>query len=389
MVIESSLIALYTEGMNRFVCVLMGVLGVLILSPAVASSFALSTPSPIPVPVWLHDPVATGGYLNDVERDGANNPHVLFVDASVDMLRYARRVGGVWAVTDLRPFPDDAPPADLAFDLALNPIDDTPIVAYVDASQNALYFGSQVGATWKWEQLGPGGRLLSLRVSNDGVVHLSLVSGQVVTYYTLTGENWITEPIGEPDAYVWNLFLDLDTAGRPHVAGTGANGSFHASRVGPDDWSVAPLSLKNIEGLAIGPDDQPSYLITEAEQVGGHPPFSHVTLSVARQSAGDWVITPLWEGYDWYVECDTAVDPNGLLHVTFYDTDARPHYVVVDAPAGPFHEVPFAVGEGALRLALDSNGWPLLSHYDGVNLILSHREIRYYAEYAFLPIAQR
>lgn len=375
--------------MNWFVRVMLGLVSGLLLGYAAVSAASISTPPPIAVPVWTHDPIAPDGTQSDIELDAAGNPHVLFIDATTHTLRYARREAGVWVVDDLRPFPNGTPPADLAYDLALNPLDDMPIVAYVDTEEDALYVGSPEDGEWQWAEIGAGGRLLSLRVDAGGGAHLALVAGRVVAYYFKGVGNWVAEQVGDEDDYVWNLSLELDAAGRPHLAGTGANGSFHAYRAGSDDWEVTPLSLKNVEGLVLEPGGEPLYLISEAVAVGGRPPFSLVTLALARREASEWAIAPLWQDYDWYINSDVDIDAAGTIHLIFYDVAARPHYMIVKELSIVGHESPFQMGTGVMGLALDTDANPCLSRSDGANLFLTCREIRFFDEYAFAPHIHR
>lgn len=387
--IESAAPEVYTASMKRFVWATVGLVGGLLLSLATASAFTETTHPPIAVPVWVHESIAPGGLENDVELDSNGQPHVLFVDSTNHILRYAHREGGAWVVADLRPFPNDTPPADLAYDLALNPLDDTPYVAYVDTGEEALYFGSPQSGAWQWDHIGPGGRLLSLRADGPGGIHMALVVGRIIAYYSLAGGQWAMEQVGPEDDYVWNLSLALDADGRPHLAGTGANGSFHAQRQGQDDWLVEALTLKNVEGLVIGSGGEPAYLITEAEEVFDRPPFSLVTLSLAQEQAGGRQVVPLWQDYDWYVTSEMAIDAGGAIHIAFYDVAGRPHYMVLDGMAVIRHESPFSSGAGVLGLALGGDGRPCVSHGTGANLLLSCREIRLFPEYAFVPDIHR
>lgn len=365
--------------MKKFVLAILGLLGGLSLLAADsrdAQTAALSVS--IPVPIWSHDLIGPGGYLNDVAIDSAGNPHVLYVDQSKAELRYARKMSGAWSIVALAPFPVDLPLSDLSIDLAIDPLTDEPVAAYVDTQRDGLYVGRLQGGLWWFDRVADGGRLMSLRLDGDGGMHLAYVSGRNIHYYWRTNGAWHSETIGEPQDYVWNLFLALDDAGFPHVAGTGSGGSFYAQRLGPGDWDTQVLpagELANIEGLALDADEQPHFLVTESEIMHGRPPFSRVTLSLVGRSAGQWEFTPLWQAYDWYVESRFVAGPDDTLHLIYYDTDARPHYVVSLPDGSLTRERPFGGGVGQLSLAFGADAQPWIGHHDGQNMFLSRRSV--------------
>lgn len=386
---------MYNRRMNKFVLAILGLVGGLSLV-ATDSLPARVTPffPGIPAPVWSGEGVALGGSLNAIAIDGFEQPHVVLVDAENDRLFYARRRSGGWEVEDIAPFPVVAPPADLAVDLSLNPNDDTPYVAYVNAAEDKLYLGHLPADEWQWEPLGAGGRLLSVRIDASGNIHIVLLSGQTIRYLLRQNGVWNEEAIGEPDAYVWNLFLALDQDGRPQVAGTGANGSFHAVREGLNDWRVEPLAVANIEGFTLFLGSDPYFLLTEAEPLGGRPPFSRVTLYLADHLNSEWHKRPLWTDDDWYVESDLAAsdtlpEDDDALHIVFYDAQGRPHYVIAP-PQGPLRgERPFEFGMGEISLALDSTGRPYVTHHDGAQLIVSTRKTIRFEQAVYLPVGLR
>lgn len=367
----------YTVIMKKFVLAFLGLLGGLSLIaarslPAETASFPVS----IPVPVWSHDLIGPGGYLNDVEIDTAGDPHVLYVDASAAELRYARLVSGSWLIADLGPFPVDLPLSDLSVDLALDPTNDEPVVAYVDTERDNLYVGRLHGGMWWFDRVADGGRLVTLRLDASGGAHVAYVSGRDVYYYWRTNGAWHHETIGPPQDYVWNLFLALDSAGFPHVAGTGSGGSFYAQRLGSETWDMAVLpvnDLANIEGLALDREEQPHFLVTESEIMYGRPPFSRVTLSLVERAGGLWRFTPLWRDYDWYTEPRLVAGGDGDLHILYYDAQARPHYLVAQPGSFLVSERPFAEGIGQMSLSFGAADQPSITHFDGHSLYLTSR----------------
>lgn len=377
--------------MNKFVLAFLAFLGGLSLLGNASTLFLSPDSQPVPFPIWVHEPISSGGDLADLELDSDNNPHILFLNPTTEMLRYAYLIGGAWMFEDLAPFPIAAPPADLAFDLAINPPDGTPRVAYVDAEDERLYFGRPDSGGWKWESLDAHGRLLSMRIDPAGAVHLVIVDGQQIIYLSQSGETWVSETIGQPDPFKWNLFMDLDAAGEPHVAGTGANGSFHAKHTPESGWVVEPLALANVEGFALGPDGTPHYLITEAEELWGRPPFSRVTLSLTYPSLDPsvWDVYPLWTADDWYVDADMAIAGDGTVHVVFRDINGRPQYLALKSLVGLTHEHPASGGTGHISLKLDSDGKPRLAQHDGNDLLYSRREVIYLTEFIYLPVELR
>ena len=382
----------YTASMIKFVVAFLGLLGGLSLA-SVGSYLAPVSPhsEPFPVSIWTHEIVTSGGLLNDIELDAFDNPHVVFVETARDMLRYGHRQGDVWSVMDLAPFPDAVPESELAFDMAIDPAGGTPVVAYVNSEEDKLYLGRFLPSGWQWEMLGDkGGRLLSLRIDSAGRTHLVYVSGQIIHYLTRATGAWDEEMIGEPDNYIWNLSLALDAANRPHIATTGAHGSFYAERIGPNDWETAllPVSdLDNIEGLAVDSDGRPHFLVTESEIVFGRPPFARVRLSLVERVGNEWRFVPLWQDYDWYIYSRLLADDDGTLHVLFYDTDARAHYVTQQPGGQLYRDRPFSVIEGQVSLALDSDGRPHMLHASGPSLIYSRQGFEMHDELIYGALA--
>ena len=382
----------YTAYMIKFVVAFLGLLGGLSLASADSYLAPVGPHSePFPVSIWTHEIVTSGGLMNDIELDALDNPHVVFVETARDMLRYGHRQDDVWSVMDLAPFPDAVPESELAFDMAVDPVAAMPVVAYVNSEENKLYVGRLLPSGWQWELLeDEGGRLLSLQIDSAGRTHLVYVSDQIIHYVTRITGAWEEELIGEPDNYIWNLSLDLDAANRPHIATTGANGSFYAVRIGPNDWEMdfLPVSdLDNIEGLAIDSDGRPHFLVTESEIVFGRPPFARVRLSLVERVGNEWRFVPLWQDYDWYIYSRLLADDDGTLHVLFYDTDARAHYMTQQPGGQLYRDRPFSVIEGQVSMALDSEGRPHLLHASGPNLIYSRQIFEIHDELIYGALA--
>lgn len=386
-----ALLKVYTHLMRKYVLAVLAALGGLILSRSAYLSSLTSALPPLPFPIWRSETIATDGELNDIELDGVDDPYVVFVDSTRDVLRYAKRVQGEWVASDIVSFLPAVPPADLAFDMAIRPLDGVPYVAYVNTDKNELDYGRLESGQWQWETVGVGGRLLSLRFDAAGIAHIILVEEQSITYYRQSGASWNMETVGEPDAYVWNLFLDMDAIGQPHIAWTGANGSFHAYRSVSSGWVIEPHWPENIEGFVLDAGGRPNYLITMAEPLWFRPPYSRITLSLINPTDDPqvWNEIILWVADEWYVNCDMAAGSNGEFHVVFRETNGRPHYVVVDSQSHVTREHPAAGGVGPISLALDSSGNPQLTHYDGENLIYSFRDTILLTESVYLPVTSR
>ena len=369
--------------MNKFVCAFLGLLGGLSLCAADSRAAAPVNPTlSIPVPVWSQELIGSGGLLNDIAVDSAGNPHVLYVDAPAEELRYARQAGGAWGVNPLGPFPVDAPPPDLVLDLAIDPTNDEPVVAYGNVERNSLYVGRPNEGLW-WERLDDIGQLLSLRIDPAGDAHLVYVSGSHIAYTYQVGGVWRRETIGEPFDALWSLFMDLDSAGFPHVAWSGSGGSFYAQRLGPHAWDLAALpahELANIAGLVLDPNDQPHFLVTEAVPLYGRPPFARVTLFLVEHTGGSWEFVPLWRADDWGVAARMAAGAGGAIHGGYYDAEARPHYDIARPDGPPAHDRPFDRGQGRMSLVLGADGRPFISHFDGQTFILSRQGITFHDE---------
>jgi hypothetical protein len=91
----------------------------------------------------------------------------------------------------------------------------------------------------------------------------------------------------------------------------------------------------------------------------------------------------LWQDYDWYIYSRLLAGDDDTLHVLFYDTETRAHYVT-QRPGGQLsRDRPFGVIEGQVSMALDSQRRPHLLHLSGPSLIYSrqlfvmHDELNY------------
>ncbi len=369
---------------------LLGLLGGLTFAGAEA---VLSTPGTIPpvtVSVWSTGPVdGRGGSLSAVAVDDGGVPHLLYVDAG-NTLWYATPAGDAWAHDEIAHLPATAPRDDLAFDVAVNPADGRPYLAYVDIDRDRLLFGELAGDAWQWQEVAVGGRLLSMRFDSSGVPHLALTGDQTIRYLTRTGGDWTTELIDDSVAYVWNLFLVLDGAGRPHVAGSGANGSFYGLRAGPGVWLTGGAPLDNIEGLAVDPEQTPYFLETRADDLGGHPPLTHVELWLTHLAGSEWQSTPVAEGTNWAVDAAIAADADGAIHVAYIDPDSALHYLRVGGQGAAVEENPFGVVDPrAVDVALDGAGRPFVSYSAGGAWMLARRDELVLDRFVFVPAAVR
>ena len=90
--------------MNKFVTVLLGLLGGLTAAAALAWPMTAQPRAipqePIPVPVWTIEEVAVSGYANALAIDAFNRPHLIYVDPVSGALRYAVREYDGWHYED-------------------------------------------------------------------------------------------------------------------------------------------------------------------------------------------------------------------------------------------------------------------------------------------------
>jgi hypothetical protein len=372
---------IYTVDMNKFVRLLLGLVGVLSL---ILASFLpvlsgdrsphSSTGDTLLVPLWTHDVAGPGALNASLQLDGNGDPHIVTFDPTAEALVYLFQRNGVWSIEDIAPFPSDAAPDDLAFDFKLDPSDGKPIVAYVDIEQNSLFFGRRNNGQWEIEPIAEGGRLLSLGLGPDGKTHLALAREQAVVYMTRKGVSWVSEIIDQ-GPYFWNLSLALDSQAAPHVIYSGATGSFEAVRQNPHQWLLASLPFPNVETFALDDNDTPHLLITRAEPQGGRPPFALVTLSLAERESGQWNEIPLYQDFDWSVVPDIVVDGLNRVNIAYHDAAGRLHFQRREVDGSLTHEVQRGGGWFVnMAVTAESNPQPRLVYPFQGSLIFSSRE---------------
>jgi hypothetical protein len=362
-------------------------LATLLFPPDLARTIHARPAITSPVPIWNHEIITTGESLLALALDQAGIPHLAYYDPGVAKIRYATRSLGLWTTVDIAPFPALLPPDELSLDLAVNSVDSSPLVAYVDTTQNRLFVGQPEAGQWTVKDIAAGGRLLNLAFGRDGHIHLVIVQGQSLVYWTETGSVWTSEVIGEPDPYIWNLSLALDSQEHPNVAYTGGEGSFQASRRGMNDWQVDPLPFPNIEALALGRADEPHLLITRAEPQSGRPPFVLVSLLLAELESGVWSETPLHQEFDWAVQPDLVVDEMGGVHIAYHDVTGRLHYQRRDDQGRMIHEIlPGTDGPISLAVTAGQQPQPRLAHFHQTLLTYSMREEIPFEHQGHLPI---
>ncbi len=81
--------------MNKFVAALTWLLGGLLATTAALSAAGADpqpvSQEPIPIPVWTVEDVALSGYANALAVDAGDDPHLLTIDPTTGVLRYAMR----------------------------------------------------------------------------------------------------------------------------------------------------------------------------------------------------------------------------------------------------------------------------------------------------------
>ena len=338
-----------------------------------------------PAGTWQVSPVARNfrvGNHKAIGLDSNDTPIVLYDIDQAGELWWGTGQGDEWMTGLL---------ADVAVDELEVAVDsqDTPHIAYVDREADRLVAGRRQNETWVLETIGAGGYDLSLAVGSDNRPQITLVTDSGVIYYTRESGEWVSEPVGSLSQSSYGAYLALDKQNRPHIAGMVNGEVLHIVRVAPGQWTEESLAVDNVQGLALGPQEQLYILYRTSEPWKKLPPISIETLWLAVQvdsyTWNDYVVAG---GIDWWViEAKIRVSDDQRAHVAVTDQwgDAVYHWVDPDGTWG--HESVGGLSVGDIEIG--SDGQPRLLSSDFSNLILSTRRIAWLDQASYLPVAAR
>lgn len=340
-----------------------------------------------PAGVWQVMRVAENrwmGQINALGLDSADTPYVLYNDAPGNELWWGIGQGDKWTTGLLA----EVEPGGLEVALAVDSAD-IPHIAYVDRVADRLVAGYRKGDEWVLETIGKGGIGLSLAVGSDDKPQIILTVEGGVTYWTQEGGEWVSEPVGSLSHSGYGAYLALDSQNRPHIAGYLDNEVWQAVRLSPGDWSMEPLGVENVLGLALGPQDQLYILHRTSEPWRKLPPASIETLWLAVQvDQSTWDNYVIAGGIEWWdITAQVLVSDDQRAHVALTNQVGEAVYHWIDPDGTWGQEYVGWSNMGDIRIG--SDGQPRLLSNDFSNLILSTRRIVWLDQAAYLPVLPR
>ena len=377
--------------MNKFVTVLLGLLGGLTAAAALAWPMTAQPRAipqePIPVPVWTIEEVAVSGYANALAVDAFNRPHLIYVDPVSGALRYAVREYDGWHYEDIADESSDM--LYLDYDLQIGP-DDAPCLVYATekavASQpgdTRLVYGCRGPDGWQLATIDDGGRTPKLALDDFGKPSIAFVQGRNAVYMTREGEQWRKDVVGTDADYMNQVFLLLDRGGWPAVIYRGAQGQFRADREWNGVWFSTPLDGPTVyDALVFDSVDEVWLAVNDGEAAWGHPPFFLARLKLVEPidtGPDDW--ETIDEAYDWQIAVDLAFD--SYPHLAYLAPDGALQYLWWD-DEGRHNDSPPARGDSEVSLVL-TDEQQFIAFAEANQLQLATRHIVWLDKSAVLP----
>jgi hypothetical protein len=332
----------------------------------------------VSTPVMLE----TFGKRNALALDAVDTAHLLYHKYEAGELYWASGSGGDLETELL----GDAPFIGLEIALAVDTLG-RPHAAFVNAEANQLLAGLRQGDVWSLEPIAVGGTQLSMAVDGSNQPHLALIQDQVLTYWTKTGDDWVSEPVAEVGTSMVKAWLALDSLDRAHIAYSDMDGAFITSRQEENSWTKEPVPFETIERFVWGADDQPYILYSEEHwEYYGRYPMVFVSLWFAERNDEDWSVEWLWEEGSWYDSAELAVDKNNQVHVAFRSVYGDIIYLQRENDGLWQMEDVAWPGNGIVSMAIGQDGQPRLLSEDGSSLFLSTRDFLWLDQFRFLPV---
>ncbi len=378
--------------MNKFVAALTWLLGGLLATTAALSAAGADpqpvSQEPIPIPVWTVEDVALSGYANALAVDAGDDPHLLTIDPTTGVLRYAMRDYYGWHFEDVADESLDTPYLD--FDLQIGP-DKKPCLVYATEKPVAsepldtkLVYGCRGEDGWALTSIEDGGREPRLAIDDRGRPHIALIQGYEAVYMTREGETWHREVAGSHGVYMNHVYLMLNDS-TPVIVYSDTQGQYRADR-GGGLWVSTPLPQPTIYDAVLLETDFLWLAVNDGEAAWGHPPFFLARLKLIEpwdEGPADW--DTIEEAYDWQIKVDLAMDPHGgYILMAYLDPEGALQYLWW-ADEGIRYDSPRAHGDSEVSLAATGDE-QFIAFADANQLKLAERKVVWFDNWQYAPV---
>lgn len=241
--------------------------------------------------------------------DSMGQPHIAYDDGETTAFKYAFFNGIGWTVFRLAESDMGASPS-LALDAT-----NQPHISYYAGATGSLKYASFDGSQWSFEVVEPGGNVggaSQLRLDASGRPQIGYMNSATgaMKYAFKDESGWHFETVDTGAAAIWSG-LDLDAAGRPHLAYAAPGGT----------WGMAKYATKNDNG---------SWIIQIVDTQGGADMAISVDASgrphLSYMGPGETLKYAVRDGASWSIEVADAADaPTGWDTSIDTDSQNRPH----------------------------------------------------------------
>ncbi len=339
------------------------------------------TPTPIPAPFTTPTSAAGvpnivdhsyGGWYTSVALDNAGYPQISYFSPDYG-LKYAHSNGSVWRIESV----------DVSgwYGLYTSIVADSsgyPHIAYYDNWNSALKYAHWNGTQWSKQTLDTnGGSCPSIVLDSNGYPAIAYRNSlDYLKYAHWTGSQWDIQ-VADKNGNAEFMSLALDSAGNPHMSYYDwRNGDLKYASWTGSSWSIQTIDSSGDVGystsLEIDANDNPhiSYLDN-----------TNRVLKYATNSGSGWNIQAIeYVGniqtriQNWINTTSLALDVNGYPHITYFDgVRGNLRYTFWNGTMWNYQIADSSWNTGySSSLVLDSSGRAHISYYDD-----SSKQLRY------------
>ena len=255
------------------------------------------------------------GYGSSLVIDSSDHPHIAYSGKGFEGLKYTTFDGLAWSSSIVAP---DGAPGDIELDPAGN-----PVVAYVNlrrSPEQGVGLATIGQTDWQTEAIDSSftdSFEISLELDSQGVPHVTYYDGDArdLRYASKTAGVWNIETVESAGTTGWDSALALDQNDVPHIAYYNATERSvkYAVRDGAG-WSIHSFG---VPGLGFEGGARPSLAIDDLGRV--HLAFNDTwreTVEYAMFDGVDWRMQTIASGY-FYSDLSLAIDSHGRPNIVF------------------------------------------------------------------------